>query len=76
MEKAKFNTYLDRDLIRWVKLTAVKQHRRPAPLITDALTIYRGIIKVLPKLKAEAKDRDMPVEDVIAAILNQHVEGN
>lgn len=42
-KKAKFNTYLDEDLIKDVKTTAVWQSRRPAGLVTDALNIYLAI---------------------------------
>lgn len=69
-KKAKFNTYLDEDLIKDVKTTAVWQSRRPAGLVTDALNIYLAIANhgdLLEDLTREADSSSLP--DVIVAKL-------
>lgn len=75
--KAKFNTYLDQNLIKWVKLTAVKQQRRPAPLITDALGLYRKLVDspgLYDRLVKEARLRQEPVDDYVIELLQNDVK--
>lgn len=71
-KKAKFNTYLDEDLIKDVKTTAVWQSRRPAGLVTDALNIYLAIANhgdLLEDLTREADSSSL--SDVIVAKLTK-----
>lgn len=71
-KKAKFNTYLDEDLIKDVKTTAVWQSRRPAGLVTDALNIYLAIANHGDLLEDLTKEADSSsLSDVIVAKLTK-----